>query len=180
MSFSAQAAARKRAGLPALRWHDLRHTWATWHAQAGTPAIVLQALGGWKDARMVRTYTNLAAIDLLDHANAIRLPTILPAVPVSTDPVADEANSSNPVVLVQDYHFALLPRMIRERLPEAMIIAFWHIPWPNPEAFAICPWRAEIVEGLLGSSILGFHTLVARCRTAASQRCADPRLRPRR
>jgi trehalose-6-phosphate synthase len=72
--------------------------------------------------------------------------------------VADEANSSNPVVLVQDYHFALLPRMIRERLPEATIIAFWHIPWPNPEAFAICPWRAEIIEGLLGSSILGFHT----------------------
>jgi hypothetical protein len=93
MSFSAQAAARKRAGLPALRWHDLRHTWATWHAQAGTPAIVLQALGGWKDARMVRTYTNLAAIDLLDHANAIRLPTILPAVPVSTDPeVQDNLN----------------------------------------------------------------------------------------
>jgi trehalose 6-phosphate synthase len=48
--------------------------------------------------------------------------------------------------------------MIRERLPEATIIAFWHIPWPNPEAFAICPWRAEILEGLLGSSILGFHT----------------------
>ena len=65
--------------LPKLRWHDLRHTWATWHAQAGTPAIVLQALGGWKDARMVRTYTHLAALDLLDHANAIRLP----AVPLS-------------------------------------------------------------------------------------------------
>jgi hypothetical protein len=69
-----------RAGLPKLRWHDLRHTWATWHAQAGTPAIVLQVLGGWKDARMVRTYTHLAALDLLDHANAIRLPAIpLPA-----------------------------------------------------------------------------------------------------
>jgi Phage integrase family len=67
--------ARKRAGLLGLRWHDLRHTWATWHAQAGTPAIVLQALGGWKDARMVRTYTHLAAVDLLDHANAIRLPS---------------------------------------------------------------------------------------------------------
>jgi hypothetical protein len=65
--------ARVRAGLLKLRWRDLRHTWATWHAQAGTPAIVLQALGGWKDAR---TYTHLAALDLLDHANAIRLPTI--------------------------------------------------------------------------------------------------------
>jgi trehalose 6-phosphate synthase len=72
--------------------------------------------------------------------------------------VAEEANSSNPIVLVQDYHFALLPRMVRELLPEATIIAFWHIPWPNPEAFAICPWHAEILDGLLGSSILGFHT----------------------
>jgi len=72
--------------------------------------------------------------------------------------VSEEAKSSNPIVLVQDYHFALLPRMIRERLPDATIIAFWHIPWPNPEVFAICPWRAEILDGLLGSSILGFHT----------------------
>ena len=59
---------------------------------------------------------------------------------------------------MQDYHFALLPRMIRERLPKATIITFWHIPWPNPEAFAICPWRVELLDGLLGSSILGFHT----------------------
>ena len=66
--------------------------------------------------------------------------------------------NANPIVLVQDYHFALLPRMIRERLPEATIITFWHIPWPNPEAFGVCPWRTEILEGLLGSSILGFHT----------------------
>ena len=61
-------------------------------------------------------------------------------------------------MLVQDYHFALLPRMIRERLPAATIITFWHIPWPNPESFAICPWRTELLDGLLGSSILGFHT----------------------
>jgi trehalose 6-phosphate synthase len=61
-------------------------------------------------------------------------------------------------VLVQDYHFALLPRMVREQLPRATIITFWHIPWPNPEAFAICPWRNELLDGMLGSSILGFHT----------------------
>ena len=66
--------------------------------------------------------------------------------------------TKDPVVLVQDYHFALLPRMIRDRLPNATIMTFWHIPWPNPEAFAICPWRHELLEGLLGSSILGFHT----------------------
>ena len=74
------------------------------------------------------------------------------------DAVVKEAHSEDPVVLVQDYHFALLPRMIRQRLPKATIITFWHIPWPNPEAFAICPWRVELLDGLLGSDILGFHT----------------------
>ena len=74
------------------------------------------------------------------------------------DAVAAEAHSDDPVVLVQDYHFALLPRMIRERLPKATILTFWHIPWPNPESFGICPWRREILQGLLGSTILGLHT----------------------
>ncbi|WP_019140989.1 alpha,alpha-trehalose-phosphate synthase (UDP-forming) [Noviherbaspirillum massiliense] len=74
------------------------------------------------------------------------------------DAVVKEARTDDPVVLVQDYHFALLPRMVREALPKATIITFWHIPWPNPESFGICPWREEILEGLLGSTILGFHT----------------------
>ncbi|RWO51877.1 trehalose-6-phosphate synthase [Mesorhizobium sp.] len=74
------------------------------------------------------------------------------------DTVVAEARNERPIVLVQDYHFALLPRMIRERLPEAIIITFWHIPWPNSEVYSICPWRERILEGLLGSSIIGFHT----------------------
>jgi trehalose 6-phosphate synthase len=74
------------------------------------------------------------------------------------DVVVDEARTEDPIILVQDYHFALLPRMVRERLPRATIITFWHIPWPNPEAFGILPWREEVLEGMLGSSILGFHT----------------------
>jgi trehalose 6-phosphate synthase len=74
------------------------------------------------------------------------------------DAVVAEARGDDPVVLVQDYHFALLPAMIRAKLPRATIITFWHIPWPNPESFSICPWRHEILEGLLGSTILGFHT----------------------
>jgi trehalose 6-phosphate synthase len=72
--------------------------------------------------------------------------------------VVEEARTADPIVLVQDYHLALAPRMIRERLPDATIITFWHIPWPNPEAFAICPQREQLLDGLLGSSILGFHT----------------------
>ena len=74
------------------------------------------------------------------------------------DAVCEEVDSDDPIVLVQDYHFALAPRMIRERLPSATILTFWHIPWPNDERFGICPWREEIVSGLLGSSIVGFHT----------------------
>jgi len=74
------------------------------------------------------------------------------------DAVITEAHTDDPVVLVQDYHFALLPRMVREKLPKATIIMFWHIPWPNPESFGICPWREELLEGLLGNTLLGFHT----------------------
>ncbi|MDC7788318.1 trehalose-6-phosphate synthase [Rhodoplanes sp. TEM] len=74
------------------------------------------------------------------------------------DAVVQEADRDDPIVLVQDYHFALLPRMIRQRLPRATVITFWHIPWPNAETISICPWREEIIDGLLGSTILGFHT----------------------
>jgi trehalose 6-phosphate synthase len=74
------------------------------------------------------------------------------------DAVIAEARTENPVVLVQDYHLALVPAMIREKLPRATIATFWHIPWPNAETFGICPWKEEIIEGLLGSTIVGFHT----------------------
>ena len=67
-----------------------------------------------------------------------------------------------PVVLVQDYHFALLPRMIKERRPDARVAIFWHIPWPNPEAFGICPWQRELLDGMLGSDLIGFH-IQAHC-----------------
>ena len=62
-----------------------------------------------------------------------------------------------PVVLVQDYHFALLPRLLKEKRPDARVAIFWHIPWPNPEAFGICPWQRQLVDGLLGADLIGFH-----------------------
>lgn len=74
------------------------------------------------------------------------------------DAVISNAKSEDPVVLVQDYHLALVPRLLRSRMPNATVITFWHIPWPNPESFGICPWREELLDGLLGSSIIGFHT----------------------
>ena len=72
--------------------------------------------------------------------------------------VVEEATRPDPIVMVQDYHFALLPKLVRQQLPNATIITFWHIPWPNSESFGICPWKEEIIEGLLGSTVLGFHT----------------------
>jgi trehalose 6-phosphate synthase len=74
------------------------------------------------------------------------------------DAVCEEVDSDEPIIMVQDYHFALAPRLIRALLPQATIITFWHIPWPNAERFGICPWRNQILGGLLGSSIVGFHT----------------------
>ncbi|HVJ08009.1 MAG TPA: trehalose-6-phosphate synthase [Acidisarcina sp.] len=66
-------------------------------------------------------------------------------------------DEENPVVLIQDYHFALLPRMLKDRLPNARIAIFWHIPWPTPESFEICPWQRELLDGLLGADLIGFH-----------------------
>ena len=67
------------------------------------------------------------------------------------------ANEVEPLVLVQDYHFALLPFLIKSKRPDARVAIFWHIPWPNPEIFGICPWKQEILLGLLGADLVGFH-----------------------
>ena len=64
---------------------------------------------------------------------------------------------AEPVVFVQDYHFTLLPRLVKAARPDARVAIFWHIPWPNPEAFGICPWQSELLDGLLGADLIGFH-----------------------
>jgi alpha,alpha-trehalose-phosphate synthase [UDP-forming] len=74
------------------------------------------------------------------------------------DAVLEEiADTQKPFILAQDYHFALLPRMIKNERPDARVAIFWHIPWPNAEAFGICPWERELVDGLLGADLVGFH-----------------------
>ena len=84
------------------------------------------------------------------------------------DALAEEmAGEEHPVVLIQDYHFALLPRMMKERMPHARVAIFWHIPWPNPEAFSICPWQEELLDGLLGADLIGFH-VQAHCNNFLS------------
>jgi trehalose 6-phosphate synthase/phosphatase len=74
------------------------------------------------------------------------------------DVVAAEANTDSPVVMIQDFHFSLLPKLIRAKIPKATIALFWHIPWPNAETFGVCPWKREILLHMLSADILGFHT----------------------
>jgi trehalose-6-phosphate synthase len=77
--------------------------------------------------------------------------------------VLDEIDTAEkPFVLIQDYHFALLPRLIKSRRPDARVAIFWHIPWPNAEAFGICPWQRELLDGLLGADLVSFH-IQAHC-----------------
>jgi alpha,alpha-trehalose-phosphate synthase [UDP-forming] len=71
--------------------------------------------------------------------------------------VLDEAGSDPTFVFIQDYHFALLPRMLRNAGSNLVIGQFWHIPWPNREVFSAFPWQEELLDGLLGNDVLGFH-----------------------
>lgn len=71
--------------------------------------------------------------------------------------VLEELPIKNPFVFIQDYHFTLLPKMIKEKRPDATVALFWHIPWPNPEVFAICPYQQEILDGMLACDLIGFH-----------------------
>jgi trehalose 6-phosphate synthase len=71
---------------------------------------------------------------------------------------AQESAGSLPVVLVQDYHFALAPQLLRSQLPASTIVTFWHIPWPRPDVLSACPWAPRLLEGMLGSDVLGFQT----------------------
>jgi len=71
--------------------------------------------------------------------------------------VLDEVGDRKAVVLVQDYHFALLPHLLKTQRPELTVGQFWHIPWPMHEIFRTCPWQEEILQGMLGNDLLGFH-----------------------
>lgn len=70
----------------------------------------------------------------------------------------DIKHEDAPLVLLQDYHFALMPLLVKSKRPDARVAIFWHIPWPNPEVFSICPWKQELLLGLLGADVIGFHT----------------------
>jgi trehalose 6-phosphate synthase len=66
--------------------------------------------------------------------------------------------TEDPIVLIQDFHLALLPSLVKNKRPDAIIGIFWHIPWVSAESFSICPWKKEILDGMLGADLIGFHT----------------------
>lgn len=106
--------------------------------------------GLWPLCHIAHTRPNFRASDW-DYYNKVNMKF--------ADALVEEIGTEeHPVVLIQDYHFALLPRMLKERLPNARVAIFWHIPWPNPESFSICPWQRELLDGLLGADLVGFHT----------------------
>jgi trehalose-6-phosphate synthase len=71
--------------------------------------------------------------------------------------ILEELPSKTPFIFIQDYHFTLLPKMIKAKRPDAIVAMFWHIPWPNPEVFSICPYQDEILDGMLSCDLIGFH-----------------------
>jgi alpha,alpha-trehalose-phosphate synthase [UDP-forming] len=76
---------------------------------------------------------------------------------IFADAVLDEIGDKEAFIFIQDYHLALLSKLIKVKNPNVITAQFWHIPWPNPEAFRICPWGEEILDGLLDNDIMGFH-----------------------
>jgi trehalose 6-phosphate synthase len=98
------------------------------------------------------------------------------------DAVAAEITTTQPTILVQDYHFALVPQLLRERCPDAIVVTFWHIPWPDADQLTLCPYAPELMRGLLASNIIGFQTTdhcekffdsVERCREwTVDRQCA--------
>ncbi len=73
------------------------------------------------------------------------------------DAVLEEVGTEPAFVFIQDFHFCLLPRMLKNMHPRLIIAQFWHIPWPNREVFRTFPWGEELLDGLLGNDLLGFH-----------------------
>ena len=134
---------------PDLPSYTLRRVWLTTEEVKGYYEGFANE-GLWPLCHIAHTRPTFRPEDWLQYQQANRK---------FADAVLQEmAGQEAPIVLVQDYHFALLPRMVKDARPDARVAIFWHIPWANPEVFGICPWQRELVDGLLGADLIGFHT----------------------
>jgi trehalose 6-phosphate synthase len=140
----------ERIGLPSADpTYTLRRVWLTDEEEAGY-YYGLANEGLWPLCHIVHERPRFRAADWEQYRQVNeRFATAL---------LEEMEKADEPIVLVQDYHFALLPRIVKEARPDARIALFWHIPWPNFEAFGICPWQEEILLGMLGADLVGFHT----------------------
>ncbi len=133
--------------------YTLRRVWLTKEEEQGY-YYGFSNEGLWPLCHIAHTRPTFRASDWKDYHDANR--KFADAV------LAEMEGIERALLLVQDYHFALLPRMIKEQRPDVRVAIFWHIPWPNPEAFRICPWQRELLDGLLGADLVGFH-IQAHC-----------------
>jgi trehalose 6-phosphate synthase len=151
-SGDADRAAGERVGLPSDDpSYTLRRIWLTAEEEAGY-YYGFSNEGMWPLCHIVHERPQFRSADW-EHYRAVnqRFAATL---------LEEMEKTEAPIVLVQDYHFALLPRMIKQERPDARVALFWHIPWPNVEAFGICPWQEEILLGMLGADLIGFHTQI--------------------
>ncbi|HMH49381.1 MAG TPA: trehalose-6-phosphate synthase [Candidatus Acidoferrum sp.] len=151
-SGDADRAAGERVGLPSDDpSYTLRRIWLSAEEEAGYYYGFANE-GLWPLCHIVHERPQFRAVDW-EHYRAVNQRF--------ADALLEEMEKAEaPIVLVQDYHFALLPRMIKQQRPDARVALFWHIPWPNVEAFGICPWQEDILLGMLGADLIGFHTQI--------------------
>jgi len=144
------ADARGRLGVPVDDpRYTLRRVWLTKEEEQGYYAGFSNE-GLWPLCHIVHTRPIFRPDDWAYYLEANRK---------FADTVLDQIKDAEaPLVLIQDYHFAALPALIKAERPDARVAIFWHIPWPNFEAFGICPWQPELLAGMLGADLIGFHT----------------------
>jgi len=149
-SGSADRVAGERVGLPTNDpAYTLRRVWLSEQEEAGYYYGFANE-GLWPLCHIVHERPQFRADDWEHYRNANgRFAAAL---------LEEMEKAEHPIVLAQDYHFALLPQLVKQSRPDARVALFWHIPWPNFEAFGICPWQDEILLGLLGADLVGFHT----------------------
>ena len=128
--------------------YQLRRVWLSKPQQRGHGDFFSNA-GLWPICHLANVRPSFTQPDWAHYVDVNRL---------FADAVVRETQRPDPVVLVQDYHLALVPAMVRELLPRATLVSFWHISWTHYEQMRQCPWLAEIVAGLQGSDIVGFQT----------------------
>lgn len=137
-----------RVGIPSERpEYMLRRVWLTRQEESGYYyGLANGAI--WPLCHIVHTRPVFRRSDWEDYRSVNRK---------FADAVLQEAGDQPAIVFIQDFHLALLPRMLRQSKADLTIAQFWHIPWPNREAFRIFPWGEELLDGMLGNDLLGFH-----------------------